>query len=76
MFNFAVQNEWLIKNPFALSNGVISMSAEVERDNVLSFDEEARLLAACVEKRASQADSHLRFGYGDAAPGTLQNEMA
>lgn len=52
MFNFAVQNEWLIKNPFALSKGVISMSAEVERDRILSFDEEARLLVVCIDKRA------------------------
>jgi len=52
MFNFALQNEWLIKNPFVLSKGVISMSAEVERDRVLSFDEEARLLAVCIGKRA------------------------
>ena len=40
------------KNPFALSKDVISMSAEVERDRVLSFDEEARLLTVCVDRRA------------------------
>jgi integrase len=47
ILNFAVQNEWLIKNPFILAKGVISMSAEVERDRVLSFKEETRLLSVC-----------------------------
>ena len=52
MLNFALQNEWIIKNPFTLTKGVISKAAEVERDRTLSFDEEARLLAVCADKRA------------------------
>ncbi len=52
ILNFAVQNEWLIRNPFVLAKGIISMSAEVERDRVLSFAEESRLLAVCVDRRA------------------------
>lgn len=55
MLNFAIQNEWLIKNPFVLAKGLISKAAEVERDRVLSFEEEARLLDACTGRR-----SHLR----------------
>jgi len=55
MFNFALQNEWIIKNPFTLVKGLISKAAEVERDRILSFDEEKRLLAVCVGKR-----SHLK----------------
>lgn len=51
MFNFALQNEWLIKNPFALSKGLISKAAEVERDRVLSFDEERRLLSVSTGRR-------------------------
>jgi integrase len=51
MLNFALQNEWIIKNPFILSKGIISMSAEVERDRILSFDEEKRLLAVCHGRR-------------------------
>ena len=51
IFNFAVQNEWLIKNPFGLAKGIISKAAEVERDRVLSPNEEQRLLAACVDHR-------------------------
>jgi integrase len=51
MLNFALQNEWIIKNPFILSKGVISMSAEVERDRILSFNEEKRLLSVCHGRR-------------------------
>jgi integrase len=51
MLNFAVQNGWLIQNPFEKAKGIVSTSAEVERDRVLSFDEEVRLLAACTGKR-------------------------
>jgi integrase len=55
MLNYAVQNEWLLKNPFVLAKGIISKAAEVERDRVLSFDEEKRLLEVCVNRKA-----HLR----------------
>lgn len=51
MLNFALQNEWIIKNPFTMVNGLISKTAEVERDRILSFEEENRLLTVCVEKR-------------------------
>lgn len=55
MLSFALQNDWLIQNPFAKAKGIIAVSAETERDRILSFEEENRLLAACTEKRA-----HLR----------------
>ena len=55
MLNYAVQNEWLIKNPFALTKGIISKAAEVQRDRVLSNEEEQRLLDVCVGRKA-----HLR----------------
>jgi integrase len=55
MLNYAIQNEWLVKNPFVLVKGIISKAAEVERDRVLSFDEEQRLLKVCVARR-----EHLR----------------
>lgn len=55
MLNYAIQNEWLAKNPFALVKGIISKAAEVERDRVLSFEEEKRLLDVCVGRR-----EHLR----------------
>jgi integrase len=55
MLNFAIQNEWLIKNPFGLTKGIISKAAEIERDRILTFDEERRLLGACTGRR-----DHLR----------------
>jgi integrase len=53
ILNFAVQNQWLIRNPFDLCKGVISKAAEVERDRILSLDEEERLLKACGERVVS-----------------------
>lgn len=55
MLNFAVQNNWLIQNPFQKTKGIISTTGEVERNRVLSFDEEQRLLSVCKGKR-----SHLK----------------
>lgn len=52
MLSFALQNDWIIQNPFVKAKGVIAVSAEIGRDRILSFDEENRLLAVCVEKRA------------------------
>ncbi len=51
IFNFAVEEEWLIKSPFSRRKGIIPKTAEVERDRVLSFKEESDLLAACVDQR-------------------------
>src|SRR5688572_4673070 len=52
MLSFALQNDWVIQNPFAKAKGVIAVSAETERDRILSFEEESRLLAVCVEELA------------------------
>jgi integrase len=53
MFNFAVQNDWLIKNPFVkVEAGFISSSAETQRERILSIEEELKLLAACTGHRA------------------------
>lgn len=51
VLNFAVQNEWLLKNPFLSCPGIIALSAEVKRDRVLTFEEESRLLAVCTRQR-------------------------
>jgi len=55
MLNFAIQNDWLIQNPFTKKKGIISTAAEVERDRVLGFAEEERLLSVCTGRR-----SHLK----------------
>ncbi len=51
VLNFAKNNRWLIENPFERQKGLISASAEVQRDRILSHEEEGRLLAACNGKR-------------------------
>lgn len=55
MLSFALQNDWIIQNPFTKAKGIIAVSAETERDRILSFEEESRLLSVCVSYRA-----HLR----------------
>ncbi len=52
MLNFAIENDWLIKNPFQKKKGVISKASENERDRVLSVAEEERLLSFCTGGRA------------------------
>jgi len=55
VFNFAVRSGWLVQNPFALGEPLISTASEVQRERVLSREEEERLLMACTGSRA-----HLR----------------
>jgi integrase len=55
MLSFALQNDWIIQNPFTKAKGIIAVAAETERDRILSFEEELRLLSVCVSYRA-----HLR----------------
>lgn len=55
MFSFALQNDWILQNPFSRARGIIVTSAEKERDRILSAEEEGRLLGACTGERA-----HLR----------------
>jgi integrase len=52
MFNFAIENDWLIKNPFVKKKGIISKASENERDRTLSSEEENRLLSVCIDQRA------------------------
>src|SRR5262245_6947359 len=47
VFTFAVQAEWLSRNPFSKGEGLISMAVELPRERVLSTDEQRRLLVAC-----------------------------
>jgi integrase len=51
MLNYAVQNEWLVRTPFALTKGVISKAAETQRDRILTVEEEQRLLDVSVGRR-------------------------
>lgn len=47
IFTIGVQNQWLPINPFKLGKALINSKSEIERDRILTFDEEMRLLAAC-----------------------------
>lgn len=51
MLNFAVRQGWILTSPFTRGEALIDRGAENSRDRTLSFEEESRLLAACVGKR-------------------------
>lgn len=48
ILNDAVYNGWLIRSPFLNAKGLVSLADENKRERVLTFDEEKRLLIACV----------------------------
>ena len=51
MMRFAQREDWLFKSPFETGAPVISKASERQRDRVLTYDEELRLLAACTGRR-------------------------
>lgn len=51
MFNIAIQQEWLVINPFSQGDSLINISRENRRIRVLTSEEEARLLAQCTGDR-------------------------
>src|SRR5215213_5872986 len=51
MFNVAVREGWMIKNPFNMGDSLISKADEKQRQRILSYEEEERLLAACKGRR-------------------------
>jgi integrase len=55
MLNIARRRKWITTNPFDEGDPLISKADEEERMRILTHDEEARLLAACTDKR-----THLR----------------
>jgi integrase len=62
MFRFAIREGWLIHSPFEMGDPLISKADEVRRERVLSFEEEKRLLDACLveDKQGRQRRLHLR----------------
>ena len=59
VLRYAVQCGWLVRSPFELGAPLISLSDEVRRDRVLTFEEEERFLAAC---NAERVVSYVRNG--------------
>lgn len=55
VFSIALQLGWLEMSPFKRGPRLIYRSAETRRNRMLTYDEEARLLAACTGRR-----THLR----------------
>src|SRR5262249_40884321 len=51
VFTYAVQKEWLLRNPFSKGEGLISMALEVARERVYSTDEQRKLLQACQNRK-------------------------
>lgn len=47
MFNVAEREGWIVRNPFAKGDRLISQADERKRERILTPDEEMRLLAAC-----------------------------
>lgn len=47
VFNYAVQNRWLVRNPFSDGKNLIDTSQENKRYNTWTKEEEARALALC-----------------------------
>ncbi len=55
VFNVAIQNGWILRNPFAMGNTLINPGDEKQRERILTRDEEEKLLAVCTGAKA-----HLR----------------
>jgi integrase len=55
VFNIAIRQGWILRNPVNMGESLIDRSAERRRERILTLEEEKRLLDVCVGKRA-----HLR----------------
>lgn len=52
VLRFAVRQDWLVRSPFEKGAALISKSDEVQRERILTHEEEGRLLTACTGRRA------------------------
>jgi len=52
MLNVAYRESWILRNPFNTGDSLISKADERKRERIITREEEARLLAACTDKRA------------------------
>ena len=52
MLNYAVNEGWLLHNPFDRTENLVSNASEKAREKVLTYEEESRLLAECTGDRA------------------------
>jgi len=64
LFRYAVRENYLVKSPFESAIGLISKASEVERTRILSYTEEAALLAACGPRAVKYVrKAHKREGH-------------
>src|SRR5207253_532870 len=47
LFNIAVRQGWMLRNPFSAGESLISPASERKRERILTYAEEGRLLEAC-----------------------------
>lgn len=47
LFNVAVRESWVLKNPFSCGDSLLCQAAERKRERILTKEEENRLLIAC-----------------------------
>ncbi len=52
VFNVAVENGWMLKNPFSMGKSLINPGNEKPRERILTKQEEDKLIAACTNYRA------------------------
>jgi integrase len=52
ILNVAVENGWIVKNPFSTGASLITLADEKHRERILTKEEEDKLLAACTDWRA------------------------
>ena len=51
VFNIAIRQGWILRNPLSCGEPLIDTSAERRRERILTLDDEKRLLAACTGRR-------------------------
>lgn len=51
IFNIAIRQDWITKNPLNAGESLIDISAERRRERTLTLEEEARLLQVCTGRR-------------------------
>lgn len=52
MLNVAARERWIPRNPFSAGDALISNAEERRRERIITRQEEAKMLAACVGRRA------------------------
>lgn len=60
MLNVALEEKWILQNPFTTRKSLISTADERQRERILTREEEQRLLAACDSVASFNPRAHLK----------------